>query len=265
MMSDSGNTKSDDLNERRVRHMRKRYSRRQVFMKLNVYRSSKEYLQGKARDNTVELDEEGIDVMVGTEEVHMSPKNEYERTRIRTVEKIQNDIQAMRQEMFANQINAKKDEMSKAFAQGKMEEELKREQMVGKQGGPELESSMEDSVAKSLFYDNRIKSLEKSNDFSIKPGETFTSAMGRLSKSMVPSEDDIANTLETDVAKNLVKQGLDLQKQGKALTTANILEATKTGEMKEADKLREQNHREEQIRKISDPTVKKNEPVLQGP
>ncbi len=230
-------------------------------LSLNVYKSSKEYLEKKARENTVEADEDGIDVTVGTEEVHMSPKNEYERTRIRTIEKIQNDIQTMRQEMFANQIAEKKDEMSKGFAQGKMDEELAREQMVGKSGA-ELKSSMEESIAKSLFYDNRIKSLEKANDFTLKAGETFVGAMNRLDKSTVPSEDDISNILENDSTKKIVEAGMKKQAEGSALKSSDIAEMLKADEMKQGDAIREQNQRNNNMRKISDPTVKKNEPVL---
>jgi hypothetical protein len=231
-------------------------------LSLNVYRSSKEYLLGKAMANTVEADEEGIDVMVGTDEVHMSPKNEYERTRIRTIEKIQNDIQAMREEMFANQIAAKKDEMNKSFDQGKMEEELAREQMVGKDANAELKSSMEQSVAKTLFYDNRIKSLENSNDFTVKPGETFVGAMNRLDKSVTPTEDDINNILETDQAQKIVEAGLAKQKEGKGITTAEIQEAIKAGEMKQGDAIREQNHIAQNQRNINNPQAQKKDPVL---
>ena len=171
-------------------------------LSLRAYRASKEYVQFKNEQREKRLENAKVDPKTGKKVGEDDYLDKDDQAKIRTMEKIQNDIHEMREKMFQSNMDDLSKDMNK-----KCEEEFSKlaEDRKKLQGfGDEDNVGLEDNIATSIYYANRMNQLKKSGEFKLKPGETFNMAKQRMDKSLIPKESELTQVKKTTVAKNLV-------------------------------------------------------------
>lgn|GEM_PF-1862850 len=231
-------------------------------LSLKSYNATTTYLEKKVDQRTVDPDSEEAKTAVEVNGELVSPKNEHERVRITQAKEIKNSIDEMRKEMFTAQLDFKTKEMDKKCQDAlETEEKIRGQLLTNKMSDEELKTAMTESVAKTLFYGNRMDQLKKTGGLELKVGETFTSAYKRLDKSLEPNPEDMAKNYKDPVFQQIVQAGVDSIKSGKAFTGENIKTLFNEAAMKQSEKKIEEKRQEENMRKPAE--INKNPEVQQ--
>lgn len=201
-------------------------------LSLKAYRASKEYKEHKMEQREKRFENAKVDEKTGKKVGEDDYYDKEDQYRTKLADKIMTDVQNMRQEMFQNQLDKKAEEMK-----AKCEEEVSkcseaRESMAASVGNDA--EMLQDNVASTLYYQNRMDQLKKAGDLKLKPGETLSMAMKRLDKSTEPKMSEIAKIKSTNVTKDIVINGLI--DPSKAVTNEDIDKAYKAEIQKMAGK-----------------------------
>lgn len=231
-------------------------------LSLKAYRASKEYKEHKMEQREKRFENAKVDEKTGKKVGEDDYYDKEDQYRIKLADKIMTDVQNMRQEMFQNQLDKKAEEMK-----AKCEEEVSkcseaRENMAASVGNDA--EMLQDNVANTLYYQNRMDQLKKAGDLKLKPGETLSMAMKRLDKSTEPKMSEIAKIKSTNVTKDIVINGL--KNPDKAVTNEDIDKAYKAeiqkmaGKKKKAPVIKKKDPNAELKKK--DPNAGKNAPGM---
>ena len=222
-------------------------------LSLKVYKSGKEYrehLQEKHEKNKAAFDEK-----------HKNDKYHIEYSdypediaKLEGTNQVLDQIETMRKKLFEKQMEEKQKELTEKCQKEAQKAESIRDEMEStndpaKQSA--LQSQMEDSIARSLFYNNRIEKLTKQGEFAVKPDESLTKAMERLDKAAQPKPEELAEIKNTELCKSLVIKGMDKLRENDMLSNEEIVSAQKEYTMAEGSKKRLAKWREQNMRPAS--------------
>lgn len=171
-------------------------------LSLRVYRSSKEYVKHKQEQHEKRFENVDINPETGKKYGEDEFDDRNEKALINAVEKVNNDVQIMRQNMFQHNIDEMAEDMNK-----QCEAEMKKldEQRKAMQGhGDQDDIGLEDNIATTIYFTHRMDQLKKAGDLKLKPGETLSMAKERLNKSLIPKQSELTEIKKSAVTKSLV-------------------------------------------------------------
>ncbi len=226
-------------------------------LSLKVYKSGKEYREY--------LEQKHKKLKEAYDEKHKNDeyKMEYQPTpldnaKLEVTNKLLETVERMRKEAFEKEIEEKTKELTEKCQKEAQSAEAVRDQMLSVRDTPEntraLQHNMEESIARTLYYNNRIEQLKKKGELSIKPDESFSKAMQRLDKSIQPTPKELDEIKSGELCKTLVKKGNEKLKEKDVLTAEEIKESQKEYIKAEGSNLAMRKWRESNMKK---PEVKK--------
>ncbi|MBO4863673.1 MAG: hypothetical protein J5517_04870 [Eubacterium sp.] len=196
-------------------------------LSLKVYNSGKEYREHlqKKHDKAKEA----------YDEKHKDDKNVPEfsdyaedQAKMDGTNKLLETIERMRKEMFEKEIAEKQKELTEKCQKEAEKAEALRDQMdmaETPEARKNLQTKMEESIVRSIFYTERMEQLQKKGEIDLKPGEAYNKAMDRLNKSTELTQEDSLRIQNTELFKTLSKQGMEKLDNNETLTNKDITES----------------------------------------
>ncbi|MCR5103380.1 MAG: hypothetical protein K6B68_02865 [Eubacterium sp.] len=222
-------------------------------LSLKVYKSGKEY-----REHLLERKEKEKKAF---DEKHKNDKYtvEYEMSQDMTgkmegTTQLMETIERMRKETFKKEMEEKQKELAEACRKEADKAEAIRDEMEAHKDNPNnlkaLQHNMEESIARTIFYNNRIERLTKQGEFDVKPDESLTKARERLDKAIQPTPAELDEIKKTDLCKSLYNKGWEKLQEGDLLTTGDISEAQKEYKKAEGSRIGMRKWREQNMRPV---------------
>ena len=243
-------------------------------LSLRLYKSGKEYREHMMQK--IEKQKQAYD------EKHKDDKNKMEffaspedNAKLEGTNKLLETIERMRKETFEKEMQEKEKELTEKCQKEAEKAESIRDQMEAVKDNPEaqkaLQHNMEESIAQTLFYNNRIENLKKKGEFNPKPDESLPKAMERLNKATKPTPKELDEIKKGELCKTLVKQGHEKLKKGELLTTEDIKKSQQEyikaeGNKRAMNKWREANMKKPEPQKTNEAQKQQqlNKPVVPG-
>ena len=227
MQSLNGRTK---LTEEEVRYYE--------YYTTNVYNSASAYLNKKQAAINARKDNKG-NVKISV----------YEKKRIMAIKRVQQDIFNMRREMFDPELKKQKEQMQKRCSEKIAEMKDTLDSVAHAEAkNDNLEPVLKEAVVNTLFYLNRMSSLEKS--FRIKPGETLEQTRNRLNRNIEPRPRDKEKIAGHELTQSIVEAGMKAIKEGKQFTPEDIQRLQNEYIKKNARKIMEQKRRRANLQRL---------------
>jgi hypothetical protein len=246
-------------------------------LSLKAYNAGKEYREHLQKRH--EKAKEAYD------EKHKNDKNvpEYtdppeDQAKLDYTTKMMEDIERWRKEMFEKEIAEKRKEITEKCQKEAEKAEAIRDQMLSVNNTPEnmkaLQHNMEESIARTLYYNNRIDQLTKKGEFNMHPDESLSKAKERLNKAVEPTPQELDEIKKSELCKTLVEQGNEKLKNKDVLTAEEIKKSQNDyikaeGSNRAMEKWREQNMKKPDMNKQNQMQQQKQlqqqNPNMQGP
>ena len=166
----------------------------------------------------------------------------YEKKRIMAIKRVQQDIFGMRKDMYEPELKKQKDEMQKRCSEKIAEMKETLDSVAHAEAKNEnLKPVLKEAVVNTLFYLNRMSTLEKS--FRIKPGETLDQTKNRMNRNLEPRPRDKEKIAGHELTESIVEAGMKAIKEGKQFTADDIQRLQNEYIKKNARKIMEQKRR----------------------
>jgi hypothetical protein len=230
-------------------------------LSLKAYRSGKEYLEYKQQQKEKKME--------AYEEKHANDKKykPYEESqedivKVNAVTQMMENIERLRKETFEKEIEEKTKEMTEKCQKEAEKAEAQREQLE-KTDDPqqklEIQATLEDTLAKSIFYSQRIEKLQEKGELKMKPDESFTKAKERLDKSTEATKEELDKIKQTDFFKELKEKAMNRVEAGESLGNDEIMNDQKEYIQAEGSKKAMQKWREKNMQPVKKEPEKNNE------
>ena len=172
---------------------------------------------------------------------------ESEKTRLKGVDEMEKQIQQMREKVFESTVKKKVEEIQANVAEEKDKLNAARENIANNPIGDDTRAKLEDNIAKTLFYNNRLEDLGKQERVKVMKGESLNKGLSRLERDFEPTTANLGSVKKTDLCKNLVDAAMEKLKKGEMLTEEEIMGAQQSYIKAEAEKIRRQKLRQKNI------------------
>ena len=235
-------------------------------LSLKLYKSGKEY-----REHLVQRQEKEKEAY---DERHKNDKYKMEysgtqmdNAKLEGTNKLLETVERMRKQLFEKEMQEKEKELAEKCQKEVEKAEAVRDQMLTVADTPEnrkaLQHNMEESIARSLYYNNRIEQLKKKGEIQAKPDETLSKAMERMDKAIQPTVEELDEIKKSELCQTLVKRGNEKLKEGDVLSNEEIAQSQKDYIKAEGSNIamkrwREQNTKKPEIQKQNE-AQKQNE------
>lgn len=235
-------------------------------LSLKVYKSGKEY-----REHLLERNENEKKAF---DEKHKNDKYkvEYEmrnstHAKLEGTNQLMETIERMRKETFKKEMEEKQKELAEKCRKEADKAEAIRDEMDKYKNDPNnlkaLQHNMEESIARTIFYNNRIERLSKQGEFSVKPDESLSKARERLDKAIQPTPAELDQIKKTDLCKSLYDKGWEKMQKGDLLTTEDISKAQQEYKKAEGSRIGMRKWREQNMRPVNRNERNNNNPEMQ--
>lgn len=235
-------------------------------LSLKVYKSGKEY-----REHLLERNEKEKKAF---DEKHKNDKYkvEYEmrdstHAKLEGTNQLMETIERMRKETFKKEMEEKQKELAEKCRKEADKAEAIRDEMDKYKNDPNnlkaLQHNMEESIARTIFYNNRIERLSKQGEFSVKPDESLSKARERLDKAIQPTPAELDQIKKTDLCKSLYDKGWEKMQKGDLLTTEDISKAQQEYKKAEGSRIGMRKWREQNMRPVNRNERNNNNPEMQ--
>ena len=169
--------------------------------------------------------------------------------RLNAMDKIRESVQQMRGNMYEQEMQRKKEAMRK-----KCEEKMQsmKDTLDGlnhaRYKDNQLKEILTGAVVRTLFYMNRMDSVEKS--IRLLPGESVKRSTKRLNRDLRPSKQDMDRTAKMELTQSIVDEGMKEIKAGKEFSTDDIARLQRTYIRKNAARLAAERKRRRNLQSI---------------
>ncbi len=172
-----------------------------------------------------------------------------EQQRILGLKEIQRSISKMREDMYEKELKRKKEEMQKKCQEKMqdMQETLDGLHHAGSKN-PQLKEVLGGVVVQTLFYMNRMDTLEKT--IRIRPGHPYKRTSDRLDRDLRPSKQDLDNVAKQELTQSIVIAGMKAIKAGEEFTIDDIRKLQKKYIRKNAKRMAQEEKRRANIRNL---------------
>ena len=227
-------------------------------LSLKLYKSGKEYRE--YLEQKIEKKKEAFDEKHKNDEHRIEYQGDYlDNAKMAGTTKLLETVERMRKEAFEKEMEEKTKELTEKCQKEAENAEAVRDQMLAINDTPEsrkaLQHNMEESVARTLYYNNRVEQLTKKGEFKVKPDESLPKAMERLNKAIKPTPQELDEIKKGELCKTLVNKGNEKLKAGEVLTAEEIKNSQKEYIKAEGSNLAMKKWREANTKK---PEVQKN-------
>ena len=224
---------------------------------LNVYASTTKYLNKKRADLRSRTDANG--------KVKTSL---YEQKRIIAIRDIQKEIGQLRANMYEKDLKKHQEEMQKNCSRklGEMKDTYDSlNHAAAKQ--PELKEVLEEAVGRTMFYMNRMRSLEKG--VQMKAGDSFQKTKKRMDRDLEPTKQEMKVIVDHELTQQIVQTGMKEIQAGKPFSVDDVGRLQKEYIQKKGRSLADQRRRQSTLQKaVKQPAAepeKKAEAQVQKP
>ena len=172
-----------------------------------------------------------------------------EQQRILGLKEIQRSISKMREDMYEKELKRKKEEMQKKCQEKMqdMQETLDGLHHAGSRN-PQLKEVLGGAVVQTLFYMNRMDTLEK--NIRIRPGHPYKRTSDRLDRDLRPSKQDLDNVAKQELTQSIVTAGMKAIKAGGEFSIDDIRILQKEYIRKNAKRMAQEEKRRANIRNL---------------
>ncbi len=172
-----------------------------------------------------------------------------EQQRILGLKEIQRSISKMREDMYEKELKRKKEEMQKKCQEKMqdMQETLDGLHHAGSKN-PQLKEVLGGAVVQTLFYMNRMDTLEK--NIRIRPGHPYKRTSDRLDRDLRPSKQDLDNVAKQELTQSIVTAGMKAIKAGGEFSIDDIRKLQKEYIRKNAKRMAQEEKRRANIRNL---------------
>ena len=172
-----------------------------------------------------------------------------EEQRLRGIKEIRRSVTQLRSEMYENELKRRKEEMEKKCQEKlqDMQETLDGLHHAGSKN-PQLKEVLGGVVVQTLFYMNRMDTLEKT--IRIRPGHPYKRTSDRLDRDLRPSKQDLDNVAKQELTQSIVTAGMKAIKAGEEFTIDDIRKLQKKYIRKNAKRMAQEEKRRANIRNL---------------
>ncbi len=209
-------------------------------LSLKAYKSTQDYLDKKEKEKDMrELNGKKRE------------KNDYEETRIRTIQQVQKELGEFREAVYSNVM---KEQVKKA--QGSLQEDLKKVEEERKTiagaglGQDQIKDAITDNVAKTVFYANKMDGLSKFEP-KVRPGDSLMGTLRRLENSTQPTDADMNRIKGQNLTKSIVEDAVTKVQNNEAVTNEGIMDQQKHYINRMSEKIRQNQLRAQQLRPVN--------------
>lgn len=170
-----------------------------------------------------------------------------EKIRLKGTDDMENRIQQMREKVFESTVNKKVEQIQAKVEEEKEKLNAARNNLANQPFSEDARSKLEDNIARTLFYNNRLEDLGKQERVKVMKGESLNKGLARLERDFEPTTSNLGSVKKTDLCKSLVDTAMEKLKKGEVLTEEEIMGAQESYIKAEAEKIRRQKLRQKNI------------------